>query len=204
MAQPATTGTTTESFTFTPCNRTYQGLGNDLAPVRQGALTVQLSSPANQLRLMDHRLELTPLADGTHRARFVAEFVGDGELVADIDMGGVASQLEDRVVLPRQSVTVDGRLRLGHGDQGFEITPLELPEAVDLSIQSDLAGRFAGLCDSLSLIPGMILDCGAVRAGLSRARVPMPETGETYLLPAECLDEEIELRLNLYLDRWSR
>jgi len=200
-AQPAST---TETFVFTPCNRTYQQLGGDLAPVTQGAMTIDLTSPRHELRLFDHRLEMTPLADGSHRARFVAEFAGDGDLVADVDLGGMTSRLEDRVVLPRQETTVDARVRLGHGDQGYEITPLELPETVELRIQSQLAGRFASLCDTLTLVPGMVADCGALRAALSRARVPMPELGETYLLPAECLDDDVRLKLDLYLDRWAR
>ncbi len=200
-AQPAPT---TETFVFPSCNRTFQQLGGDLAPVRQGAMTIGLSSPRHQLRLFDHRLEMTPLADGTHRARFVAEFAGDGDLVADVDLGGMASRLEDSVVLPRQTTAVDARVRLGHGDQGYEIIPVELPETVELRIRSQLAGRFATLCDTLTLVPGMVADCDALRAALSRARVPMPEPGETYLLPEECLDDDVRLKLDLYLDRWAR
>lgn len=195
---------TTETFVFPACNRTFQQLGGDLAPVTQGAMTIDLSSPRHQLRLFDHRLEMTPLADGTHRARFVAEFGGDGDLVADVDLGGMASRLEDTVVLPRQTTTVDARVRLGHGAQGYEIVPVELPEDVELRLQSQLAGRFATLCDTLTLVPGMVADCDALRAALSRARVPMPEPGETYLLPEECLDDDVRLKLDLYLDRWAR
>jgi len=197
-AQPAATGAPA-SFTFTPCNRTYQRLGAELAPVTQGAMTIAVRSPANRLDLLAHRLDLTPLADGTHRAHFVAEFSGTGELVADVGVGGVVSQLEDTVTVPRQQTVVDGRVRLARDGQGYEITPVELPEAVEVRIESRLAGRFGTLCDSLSLLPGTMLDCGALRAGLSRARVPMPDPGETYLLPAECLNASLRQRLDAYL-----
>lgn len=187
------------SFTFAPCNRTYQQRNAVLAPVTQGAMTIAVSSPANHLDLLAHRLDLTPLADGTHRAHFVAEYAGGGELVADVGIGGVTSRLEDTVTVPRQQTVVDGRVRLARGEHGYEITTVELPPTVDVRIESQLAGRFAVLCDSLTLLPGVVLDCDAVRAGLSHARVPMPEPGETYLLPAECLNATLRHRLDAYL-----
>ncbi len=187
------------SFTFASCNRTYQQLGSELAPVTQGGVTIQVRSPENRLDLLSHRLDLAPLADGTHRATFTAEFAGSGELVADVGLGGAVSRLADSVTVPRQERVVDGRVRLGRGEQGYELTPLELPDAVDVRIESQLAGRFAALCDSLTLVPGVVLDCGLLRAGLSRARVPMPEVGETYLLPEECLDDRLRRRLDAYL-----
>jgi hypothetical protein len=187
------------SFTFAPCNRTYQQRGAELAPVTQGGVNIEVRSPENRLDLLSHRLDLTPLGDGTHRAHFVAEFAGSGELIADVGVAGMTSRLEDSVTVPRQERIVVGRVRLGRGEQGYEITPVELPDAVDVRIESRLAGRFAALCESFALLPGMLLDCGALRAGLSRARVPMPESGETYLLPAECLDAGLRQRLDAYL-----
>ena len=187
------------SFTFASCNRTYQQLGAELAPVTQGGVTIQVRSPENRLDLLSHRLDLAPLADGTHRATFTAEFAGSGELIADVGVAGMTSRLEDSVTVPRQERIVVGRVRLGRGEQGYEITPVELPDAVDVRIESRLAGSFAALCESFALLPGMLLDCGALRAGLSRARVPMPESGETYLLPAECLDAGLRQRLDAYL-----
>ena len=70
---------------------------------------------------------------------------------------------------------------------------------MDVRIESQLADRFAALCDTMTLLPGMAFDCDAVRAGLSRARVPLPEPGETYLLPGECLDAALRQRLDAFL-----
>lgn len=185
------------SFVFAPCNRTYQRNGTVLEPVHQGAVTLHLASPHNQLTLEQHRLDLTPLADGTHRAHFEALFGGEGELVMDVEMGGSVSRMEDRVRVPRQTKVIDARLKLARSEAGYELTPVELPKEVVIRIESDLANRFATLCDSFTLLLG--LDCDPLRAALSRAAFPMPEPGETYLLPAECVSDEVARRLDAYL-----
>lgn len=212
-AAPGTVGET-ESFTFAPCNRAYARPEARFAPVHQGPVTLHLASPENALSLEDHQLRLTPLADGSHRARFSARLRGEGRLVADVEMGEAVTRMEDRVTVPRQVVTVEGRVRLARGgaagapgppdpaaaaDGRFEITPLELPERVELDIRSDLAERLGLLCDSFALL--VSLDCAPLRSALSRAAVPLPDPGETYLLPPECVDGETARRLDAYLER---
>jgi hypothetical protein len=185
------------SFVFAPCNRTYQRNGTELEPVHQGAVTLLLASPHNQLTLEQHRLDLTPLPDGTHRAHFEVTFAGEGELVMDVEMGGSVSRLEDRVRIPRQKEVVDARVKLARSEAGYELTPVELPKEVKIRIESDLAARFATICDSFTFLLG--LDCDPLRAGLSRAAFAMPEPGETYLLPAECVSDDVARRLDAYL-----
>jgi hypothetical protein len=194
LAPPAADVT---SFVFARCNRTYRRNGTELEPVTQGAMTLALRSPQNELTLEAHRLDLAPLPDGTHRARFQARFRGQGDLVLDVDVGGSDSRLEDEVRVPRQVTSVDARLKLARSEAGYELTPVELPEKVTIRIESDLAGRFATLCDAFTLLLG--LDCDPLRAGLSRATFSMPEPGETYLLPTECVDDEVARRLDAYL-----
>lgn len=192
-----------ESFVFTPCNRTYRRAGTELAPITRGALTLTLSSPDNRLTLEEHELLLTPLDDGTHRAVFTARFAGSGELVMDVDAGGAVSRLEDTVTVPRQERTVEGRVRLarretaGEGPPVYEVTTVELPETVEIDVDSALAGRVAALCQGLALVLG--LNCSGLGDALSRARVDLPEPGETYLLPAECVEEQTRRRLDSYL-----
>lgn len=204
-AETAPPGEGSESFVFAPCNRTYERGGAELAPVARGPLTLSLSSPRNRVTLEEHELRLTPLPDGTHRAVFTARFAGGGELVMDVDAGGAVSRFVDTVTVPRQERTVEGRVRLARrpGEDGappfYELTTVELPAAVEIDVESELAGRFASLCASLSLV--VALDCGGVRAALSRARVDLPEPGETYYLPPACLQPDTRRRLDAYLDR---
>lgn len=203
-AAGATPDAAAESFVFAPCNRTYSRGGTELAPVTRGPLTLSLSSPSNHLTLEEHELRLTPLADGTHRAVFTARFSGAGELVMDVDAGGAVSRLEDTVTVPEQERTVEGRVRLARrkveeGRAVYELTTVELPEAVEIDVESALAGRFATFCQSLALV--LALDCSGLHDALSRARVEMPPPGETYLLPGECLVPAVRRRLDAYLER---
>lgn len=199
LAAPAARG---ESFTFDRCNRVYEQDAGALAPMTRGPLTLRLSSPDAVLTLEHHRLDLTPRADGTHRARFEALFVGSATLHVDVDVNGAVSRLSDDVRVPPQRRAVDGVVRLarGVGEDGapvYELIPVELPETIPVAIESNLAGRLGTMCDGLSLL--LPVDCGFVRAALSRVNVPMPEPGETYLLPPECVDEAVAARLDRYL-----
>jgi len=193
---PIAPGTT--EFTFPLFNDTYQENGAVMAPVVQGGMTVRLSSPENRLTLRTHRVTLTPLSDGTHRAEFVADFAGRGRVVAHVSVGGgPPTRLEDEVVVPPQTRTVVGRVLLARGTGAYEITPVELPERVPIAIESQLGGSFAALCDSLALM--IQLDCRGVRGMLSTAQVPLPGPGETYLLLDERLTPEDRRRLDEYL-----
>jgi len=191
-----------ESFTFDRCNRVYRQDAGDLPATTQGPLTLRLSSPDAELTLEHHRLDLAPRADGTHRAHFEALFVGSATLYVDVDVNGAVSRLEDDVRVPPQRRSVDGVVRLakGLGEDGaavYELTPVELPETVPVAIESNLAGRLGTMCDGFALL--LPIDCGLVRGALSVVNVPMPDPGETYLLPPECVDEEMAGRLDRYL-----
>jgi len=193
---PIAPGTT--EFTFPLFNDTYQENGAVLAPVTRNGMTVRLSSPENRLTLRTHRVTLTPLSDGTHRAEFVADFAGRGRVVAHVSMGsGPPTRLEDEVVVPPQTKTVEGRVLLARGAGGYEITPVELPERVPIAIETQLGGSFAALCESLALM--IQLDCTGVRGMLSTAQVPLPGPGETYLLLDERLTAEDRAKLDAYL-----
>jgi len=193
---PIAPGTT--EFTFPLFNDTYQEPGTVMAPIRQGGMTVRLSSPENRLTLRTHRVTLTPLSDGTHRAEFVADFAGRGRVIAQVSMGsGPPTRLEDEVVVPPQTKTVVGRVLLARGAGAYEITPVELPARVPIAIETQLGGSFASLCESLALM--IQLDCSGVRGMLSTAQVPLPAPGETYLLLDERLTADDRNKLDGYL-----
>ena len=97
---------------FSAFNHGYSVPGATMAPVVQGALTVRLSSPENALVVKSNQLRLDALGDGTQRAEWTVEFHGRGKLNADFDFAGAPGRFEDEVVIPPQTRTVVGRVRL--------------------------------------------------------------------------------------------
>lgn len=190
-------------LTFPRFNDVYEQPGAVSEPLRQGGMTVRLSSPENHLVLRSHRVRLAPLGDGTHWVEVVADFAGRGKVVANLDFGnGQGTRLEDDVVLPPQTRTVIGRVVIALGENGdYEVTPVELPKTVAIAFESKLAGGLADLCRTVSLLGGLAIDCGTVEAGLTAASIPLPEPGETYLLLADRLTPEDRARLDAYLAR---
>jgi hypothetical protein len=199
---PAAPPAATE-LTFPLFNDVYEQPGAVSQPMRQGGMTIRLRSPENHLVLRSHRVRLAPMGDGTHWVEVVADFAGRGQVVADLDFGnGQPTRLEDEVVLPPQTRTVVGRVVIAVGEDGtYEITPVELPETVSIAFESTLAGGLADLCRTVALLGGLAIDCGSVEAGLTTASIPLPDPGETYLLPADRLTADDRARLDAYLAR---
>lgn len=199
---PAAPPAATE-LTFPRFNDVYEQPGAVSRPLVQGGVTIRLRSPENHLVLRSHRVRLAPMGDGTHWAEVVADFAGRGRVIADLDFGtGQPTRLEDEVVLPPQTRTVVGRVVIALGESGdYEITPVELPETVAIAFESKLAGGLADLCRTVTLMAGLAIDCGTVEAGLTTASIPLPEPGETYLVPAERLSAEDRAQLDAYLAR---
>lgn len=183
---------------FESLNGTYRFDDAEIEPVRQGPVTIHLSSPRSALVLQEHRLTLRPLGDGTHRAAVRLRLLGSGDLVADVATGaGGGSRLEDLVVLPRQTLDVEGRVRFRRVPDGWDVTALALPESVDVDIQSRLAGSLVTLCSQLAVFLGM--DCDGLDRSLSRVEVPLPPPGTVFHLPAGDLTADEASRLEAYL-----
>lgn len=194
----ATPATTPARFSFDSLNRTYHFDDSDLAPVRQGPVTIHLSSPRNVLILKDHSVTLVPLSDGTFRASVGVDLLGSGDLVANlVTAAGTSSRLEDLVVVPRQTVRLDGRVRFSRVADGWDVTALSLPRQVEIDIQSRLAGSLVSLCGQMAVFLG--LDCDGLDRSLSRAEVPLPEPGSVFFLPEEDLSAAEAATLDAYL-----
>src|SRR6186713_2387209 len=73
-------------FRFERFNRSYPEVIPEIAPIEQGPLTIQLSSPKSNLTLRSHFLRLEPGPGGSHTAELRVEFLGKGRLVADLDV----------------------------------------------------------------------------------------------------------------------
>jgi hypothetical protein len=183
---------------FARLNRGYSGIAPTLAPIEQGPVTIRLSSPRNDLTLRDNSLRLEPGAGGSNSAELRLEFSGKGWLVADVEMGGVSSRLQDEVVVPPQVLEMQGRVRVRKVRGGYEVTPEQLPRQVSVRIQSGLGQQLVELCDGASALLTE-LDCPGLQRSLSRAVVPLPAPGETFMLADSDLSPEERQQLEAYL-----
>lgn len=185
-------------FQFESLNRSYEMDDSEVAPVRQGPVTIHLASPRNTLVIRSHSLTLRPLGDGSYRASVGVELMGSGDLTADLvtDAGG-SSRLEDLVVVPRQRVELDGRVRFERVAEGWDVTALSLPPKIEIDIQSRLAGSLVTLCDQMAVFLG--LDCSGMERSLSRVEVPLPEPGSVFFLPEAELSREEAAAFEEYL-----
>lgn len=197
-ASAASPETAPARFTFDSLNRAYHLEDSQVAPVRQGPVTIHMTSPRNSLILKDHSVTLTPQGDGTYQASIGVDLMGSGDLVADLVTGaGTSSRLEDVVIVPRQQVRLDGRVRFARVPGGWDVTALSLPPEVEVAIQSRLAGNLVSLCGQMAVFLG--LDCDGLDRSLSRVEVPLPEAGSVFFLPEEDLSPAEAAALDAYL-----
>lgn len=187
------------TFQFSRWNGTWPDLVGDLAPVENGPVELDLSSPSNVVRLRDHRLELTPLGDGTHRALLEVELQAGGRLEGVLRLGSLARPVEDRVVVPPQRLSIPARIRLVPSLEGFEVTPVELPNTLTVRVQSRLANELLGICEQLSVLV-VAADCSGLSVAADRVTVDLPPAGDTYLLPRELVTPEERTALLRYLE----
>ena len=189
-------------LSFAAFNGRFSEPGADLGVVEQGPLTLHLASPENALDVLEHRVRLEPLGDGSHRAELTAAVRGRGRLIVDLSVGGGApGRLVDEVVLPAQHLAVEGRVLLSPGAEGYRVVPLELPRAVHLEVESALAGRLVTLCTGFTLLVPGGADCRGLGRALGRVAVPLPEPGDELLLPYAALGPTERRRLDEYLAR---
>jgi hypothetical protein len=170
-------------------NAEYRELDSHLAPVRQGALTIHIASPEHLLTVHGNRLRLTEAADATLDAELEVDFEGEGTLIATIEAGAVNNRLEDHVRVPRQTIFVEGRIRLEPAARGYTVTLVERPSTVELRIESKLAGQLSSLCKVLARLPLLPIRCDGIETALSVVTVPLPEAGKQLFLDAERLSE---------------
>lgn len=187
-------------FRFERFNRSYPEVIPEIAPIEQGPVTIQLSSPKSNLTLRSHFLRLEPGPGGSHSAELRVEFLGKGWLVADVDVGGLAAtRLQDQVLVPPQAATLEGRVRVTREPGAYVITTEQLPRQMRVRIQSGIANQVVGFCERIPALPGTDLDCGRLDRALSTAVVPLPPAGESYLLEDAELTPAERSQLEAYL-----
>ena len=190
-----------QTFSFSRVNGVYSNPNPEIAPVRQGPVTVTLRSPANEVEVRENRLLLRPLGGGEHRAWLTLELQGKGDLEADLTMAGATTTMKDVVELPPQTLRLEGRIRLERVAEGYQVTAVELQPEVKLEIRSQVASTLVGTCNRLAFVIPVGPSCGQLERSLNEAVVPLPPPGETLLLPDILLTDEDRGRLDAYLAR---
>ena len=186
-------------FRFERFNRSYPEVIPEIAPIEQGPLTIQLSAPRSNLTLRSHFLRLEPGPGGSHSAELRVEFLGKGRLVADVDVAGLATRLQDDVLVPPQAATLEGRVRVTRDPGAYVITTEQLPKQMRVRIQSGIAGQVVAFCDRIPALLAPDLDCEGLNRMLSTATVPLPPAGESYLLEDADLTPQERSQLDAYL-----
>jgi hypothetical protein len=188
-----------EELSFPLLNRTYTDLVSDFAPIRQGPMTLTLSSPNQKLTVRRHGVRLTRRPDGAFDAAVEVEVMGKGWLVGDIDFSGASTRLQDELILLPQTLTLDGRAQIERSTDGYRVEVLSAPSQVALRISSKLANEVVTWCDRVALIPFTRLDCRALERSLATVNVPLPAAGESYLLADRELRPEDRAQLDALL-----
>jgi hypothetical protein len=176
---------------FSKMNRVYQDLAGEMAPLRYDPVTVKLSSPKQSVLIKDNRITLTPLGGGRFSGRVEIDFLGKGDLVADVDLGGRTQRLADEVLLPPQHLTLDGVARIARVDGGYRVTSEQLPASLPVEIRSKLVNDLLGICSGAALLSLGSLDCAPLEKELERPSLPLPAAGSVFFLAdADLTDDD--------------
>ena len=169
---------------FERLNRVYENLIDDLTPVRIGPAEVLLRSPEHALTVNRHEAALRPGDDGVLETALELELAGSGRIDADITIGSLKSRLSQELVVPRQTLLLEGAIRVRRSGEGYWITTVRMPEAAQVRIESELGTRLFTVCRQMALVL-VSLDCDAIERAVTLIRAPLPEAGGEYLIAYE-------------------
>lgn len=193
-------GAETTTFVFDRLNGTYTDLAGEVRETTTGPIVVRSNSPTNRLELIGNRLEMTHLGDGVHRAEAWVHFEGEAEVEAELLMAGLSTgMVEDQVVVPNQERRIDSRIKLERQDEDYLITIVEVPEDFQIAIQSRLAAQLVSMCEGIARFT-FGASCEALEGALTNPKIPMPEPGEEFILPAGELTADERAQLEAYLN----
>lgn len=199
LTLPLAVPATTLVFELERYNDTYTGLETVVAPIVRGPLTIRLRSPRYDLTVMANRLDLEPADECRHRSTLWGRFSGDGELVADVELGAFPARFEDRVRIPEQEKEVEALVTVETVASGYRVTLEELPRSVTVRIESDLAQSLVSFCRRLSLFVAGDAGCGVLDRVLSNPAMALPEPGTDFIVRRDELTPGERGRLESYL-----
>lgn len=181
------------TFEMPRLNEVYTNVISDVLPIRQGPITVQLKFLEHSVELRNHRLEVSrDSEEQSYRFRIVVTVQGEADVESHLEIAGLPASLEDEIRLPLQSISISGRADVWRDTEGYHVSPQELPPYIQVEIESHLAQNMVTLCNGLAFLPGFGSACEGLEQSLAFIRIPLPEPGDTYLVPLSVLtDEEI-------------
>lgn len=169
---------------FERLNRVYEQLIEDLAPVRIGPAEVVLRSPEHALTVSRHEATLSPGDDGVLETALELELAGSGRIDADITIGSLESRLSQELTVPRQTLRLEGAIKVRRSSEGYWITTVRMPEVAQVRIESELGTQLFSVCRQMALVL-VSLDCDAIERAVTLIRAPLPEAGAEYLIVYE-------------------
>lgn len=184
---------------FDRFNRLYEGLTPQIQVLDEGGLAVQAEVLDGAVEVVRHRVEVYPLADGTHHVHGMAEFFGRANVLAHLSLGGVGSSIRDNVFLPLQTRTIDARVRIGKTSHGYAVTLIELPSSMRIQVRSHLATEAADWCRKLLFLPGAGADCAALSGFFNATPMALPASGDTIYIDRADLNSSEERAVDAYL-----
>ncbi len=186
-------------FSFERLNRVYDRLIDDLASIRIGPAEVTLRSPEHELTVVHHAAALAPGRDGVYEATLEMEIEGSGRIVADVVIGSLESQLDQQVTVPRQTVSLEGAIRVKRTQDGYWIRTERMPSATRVRIESELGTELAFVCRQMALVL-VSLDCDAIERAVTLIETPLPAAGGEYLIGFEETTPEERAAFDRFLE----
>ena len=171
-------------------NGVHRDFETDLAPIEIGPVTVVLTSPTHSLEVFEHELSLAPGEGGAEMATLRARYQGQAHLVADLEVAGMSSEIDDNIELPLQETEVTGLVEIVRVEDGYRVTALEAPSHVEIQVESDLAGGWGSCAGALRCWPW---GTSIARRSIRRcrwSRCPCRNRAKSSLSPDEDLTEQ--------------
>jgi hypothetical protein len=177
-------------LSFRKLNRTYSDFVPPIEEFNESGVSVKLVSPRQALTLRDHRLRLTPGENGLFTGALELDIQGKGTILADVAFGPLAERFNEEVLVPPQTLKIDGKIRLRRIDSGYAIDPVELPREISVAIQSPTVNAILALCDQAAILSLGSIECEGLDRALTRPTLALP-AGESFTLQdSELTDED--------------
>ncbi len=177
-------GASVRTVSFERLNRVYEELIDDLSLVQIGPAEVALRSPAHSLTVSRHAATLVAGDDGVFEAELELDISGSGKIAADVVIGSLESQLTQGLVVPAQTLRLEGAIAIRRDDEGYWIRTERMPATTQVRIESELGTQLFTVCRQMALVL-VSLDCEAIERAVTLISVPLPEAGAEYLISLE-------------------